>query len=84
MQWALLHRVADGDVPAGTESNQDAENFGTFGKQSSGASPSDPCPSGGDEPVSETRERLAGGGTMTTSTKQDGTKEVTILNLGGY
>jgi hypothetical protein len=83
MQWSLLHLVADEDVPAGTESNQDTEGFGTFGKQSTGASRSDPCPSEGDEQVSETRERLAGGGTMTTSTKQDGTKEVTILNLNG-
>jgi hypothetical protein len=83
MQWSLLYRVADEDVPAGTDSNQDTEGFGTFGKQPSGTSQSDPCPSGGDEPISETRERLPDGGSKTTRTNQDGTSVVTILNLNG-
>jgi hypothetical protein len=77
----LLYQVADGDVPVGTE--QDAKEFGTFGQQSTGASASDPCPSEGDEQVSETRERLPDGGSKTTRTNQDGTSVVTILNLNG-
>jgi hypothetical protein len=73
--------VVDGDAQEGTE--QDAKEFGTFGQQSSGGFSSDPCPSKGDEQVSETRERLPDGGSKTTVTNQGGTSVVTILNLNG-
>jgi hypothetical protein len=75
----LIYQVADGDSTAGT----DTDDFGTFSKQTTGASSSDPCLSEGDGQVSETRERLGDGGFRTTSTKQDGTSVVTILNLNG-
>jgi hypothetical protein len=76
MMQSLLHRVADGDA-------HDTEDFATFGQQSTGGSSADPCPSEGDESVSETREHLADGGVKTTNMKKDGTSEITILNLDG-
>jgi hypothetical protein len=80
-QQFLIYQVADGDNSAGTE--QDDKEFGTFGQQSTRASASDPCPSEGDEQVSETKEHLPDGGSKTTRTNQDGTSVVTILNLNG-
>ena len=65
MIQSLLHWVADGA--------QDTEDFTTFGRQSTEGSSADPCPSEGDESVSETRERLADGSVKTTNIKKDST-----------
>lgn len=65
------------------EDKSDNDEFGTFGQQSTGDSTPDPCPSNGDEQVSEARERLPDGGSKTTRTSQDGTSVVTMLNLNG-